>query len=261
MAVLRYVSQSLACLPLLPAIYWQGRSVEADIPTLPDASGLSGTCGKGHGQDFHLLLIGESTIAGVGVETHEHSIAGHLSRELHERLERPIAWNVHAGSGFTVQKINRRILPQIPNNPIDLIVIGVGANDAFKLSTLRKWRKSIRSMIEHLQKRFTDVPIVFMHTPPVKEFPVFTSLLRFSIGNLCEIFGDDLGNLVDEFKRVYFAGTKLSIHDWKERYELTCSVDDLFSDGVHPSELTYQLWSRDIAKFIQENKIICSPLR
>ena len=258
MAVLRYVSQSLVCLPLLPAIYWQGRSVEADIPALPDASGPSGTCGTGATSDFRLLLIGESTIAGVGVDTHQHGIAGHLSRELYDRLERPVSWRVHAGSGFTVQKLNKLILPQIPEDPVDLIVIGVGANDAFKLSTLRKWRKSIRFMISNLQNRFAGTPIVFMHTPPIKEFPVFTSLLRFSIGNLCELFGEDLGDLVNEFEEVYFAGTNLSTHDWKTRYALTCSVNDLFSDGVHPSKITYRLWSKDIAQFIQEKNIVCS---
>jgi hypothetical protein len=31
---------------------------------------------------------------------------------------------------------------------------------------------------------------------------------------------------------------------------------DFFSDGVHPSALTYQTWGRDVGDYIFENKIL-----
>ena len=32
--------------------------------------------------------------------------------------------------------------------------------------------------------------------------------------------------------------------------------EDFFSDGVHPSELAYQVWAKDVAEFIQEKRIL-----
>jgi lysophospholipase L1-like esterase len=44
---------------------------------------------------------------------------------------------------------------------------------------------------------------------------------------------------------------------WHAKYKIP--FDDpqvFFSDGVHPSELTYQLWAKNLVEFIQEHKIL-----
>jgi hypothetical protein len=72
----------------------------------------------------------------------------------------------------------------------DLIVIGLGGKDAFTLSDQRNWSLHIRSLVIELKRRFGETPIVFINMPPIKAFPAFTPLIKYSIGNLVEILGD-----------------------------------------------------------------------
>lgn len=84
---------------------------------------------------------------------------------------------------------------------VDLIVIGIGGNDAFELSTPKKWIKDVRELIKSLRVKFENVPILFIHMPLIKEFPAFTSLIKFTIGNLVHIPGDELEKIVKDFEK------------------------------------------------------------
>ncbi|MDB9836325.1 hypothetical protein OAC51_05425 [Flavobacteriaceae bacterium] len=71
-------------------------------------------------------------------------------------------------------------------------MIGLGGNDAFELNTPRKWKKDVRQLINNIKVKFKEVTIVFINMPPIREFPAFTSLIQFTIGNLVEILGEEL---------------------------------------------------------------------
>lgn len=51
---------------------------------------------------------------------------------------------------------------------------------------------------------------------------------------------------------VYYDSRKLDLATFGERIGMNVDDNLLFSDGVHPSELTYQLWAEHFSKFIQE---------
>jgi len=82
-----------------------------------------------------ILTIGESTITGVGVRTHQEGFTETLATELAGELKINIDWNVSAKSGDTTKRIQEKIIDTIPNQPIDFILIGIGGIDAFELST------------------------------------------------------------------------------------------------------------------------------
>ncbi|MBV6644814.1 MAG: hypothetical protein KI790_05170 [Cyclobacteriaceae bacterium] len=143
MVNLKYLVGSALSLPLLPIMYYQGKKIRAGVPSLPEASGPTGIChcaGKRSGRDISLLTIGESTIAGVGVTTHEVGFTGTLATELSNALTTDVRWRVYARSGYTAKKVREKIVPQIVEDTADLIVIGLGANDAFKLNRPSRWR-------------------------------------------------------------------------------------------------------------------------
>ena len=83
--------------------------------------------------------------------------------------------------------------------------------------------------------------------PPIKEFPAFTNLIQFSIGNLVEILGRELGRIVKDHDNVFYFGERITLEKWIDKLDAGLDKDDFFSDGVHPSKLTYQTWAKDIA--------------
>ncbi|MBR9922921.1 MAG: SGNH/GDSL hydrolase family protein [Bacteroidetes bacterium] len=255
---LKYVLGLALSIPLLPLLYWQGKKVRRNVPGLPEAKGPAGISkmDSDAGAPLKLLILGESTMAGVGVENHSEGFAGTLAKELSRKLKKNIYWKVYAKSGYTARSLEKKLLPKLPLAPMDLIVIGLGGNDAFTVNTPGSWRKAIRNLITELRSRFSAAPIVFCSMPPIKEFPAFTPVIKWTIGNLVEILGDELDQEVKAHPDVYYDKRKLRVGDWIDKIDDAHSQTDFFSDGVHPSKLTYQTWARETALFIIHSQII-----
>ncbi len=258
---LKYSLGAIISFPLLPILYFQGKKIKANVPRLPEAKGRQGLCSVSSERTLKMLTIGESTIAGVGVNTHEEGFTGTLAKELSTELKLNIDWKVYAKSGYNAKRINEHIISSIKENPIDLIVIGIGGNDAFELSTPKKWIKDVRELIKSLRLKFENVPILFINMPPIKEFPAFTSLIKFTIGNLVHILGDELEKIVKDFEKVYYYALKVTCNDYIKRYKLLLAPDDFFCDGVHPSKITYQIWAKDVSTYIVQSKEIKNDLQ
>lgn len=256
----KYLLHALLVIPLLPLMYLQGRRIRSSVPRLPEATGPEGVCGSGSKGVIRLVCIGESTFAGVGVKTHEEGFAGSLAKALSEQMDVAVQWKVYAKSGYTARTVREKLVPRITETDADLIVIGLGGNDAFTLNTPWAWQRDIRGLIDALRQKFGDTPIVFANMPPIREFPAFTPLIRFTIGNLVEILGEALHTLTARLPNVYFSSRIITIREWITRLDVGASPADFFSDGVHPSRLTYQAWAKDLAAFACENAAVAERL-
>ncbi|MCI5057971.1 MAG: SGNH/GDSL hydrolase family protein [Flavobacteriales bacterium] len=245
----KYILGSFAVIPVLPLMYWQGKRIRSRIPSLPEAKGPSGFSDIGASKQLNLITIGESTIAGIGVDRHEHGFTGTLAVELSKKLKTNVNWKVYAKSGYTAKKIYDKTLNHIDAIP-DLIVIGLGGNDAFTLNSPKSWGKQIMNIISKLNALFPEIPIVFSNTPPIKEFPAFAPLVKSVVGNLAELHGKVLKNISDRYQHVHFNDEIITFEKWIHKIENGGKVEDFFSDGVHPSTLTYQVWAKDMAEFI-----------
>lgn len=252
----RYLLGATAALPLLPLMYWHSKRILAAVPKLPDATGPVGEVGEG--KPFKLIAIGESTFAGVGVETHEQGFTAALARVLAGGLENRVSWKVYARSGFTAARLNEAILPEITETEADLIIIGTGGNDAFKLSTPWTFRRDVDHMVRQLRQRFPGVPIAFPNVPPIKEFPAFTPLIKWTIGNLVELHGEELARIADSHKDVVFNEEIIRLKPWAKVLGMDEDPTAFFSDGVHPSGLTYRVWGEDFGRFVLGSGVLGS---
>lgn len=245
---IKYLIGSILFIPLLPLMYFQGKRIRARIPQLPEAQGASGVCQAKENASgkLNLIFVGESTIAGVGVETHEEGFAGTFAKEFSQRFRLNVSWKVYARSGYTARRVAEKLIPRITEPQVDLITVGLGGNDAFTLNRPSRWRSDIRALIRSLRTKFPGAIIVFCNMPPIKEFPAFTTLIKFTIGNLVEILGAVLQQEVMEEDRVFYFSERISLKTWVDRFQLDANEEDFFSDGVHPSKLTYQTWAKGI---------------
>jgi lysophospholipase L1-like esterase len=248
---LKYLLGGAVILPLMPLMYRDGKRIMSTIPILPDAEIPAGVVPGPDGKTLRLLLIGESTMSGVGVATHAEGFAGALARTLGAGWNTEVQWRVYARSGYTLKKIRAKVLPIIEESEVDLIVVGMGANEAFQLNTPNGVRRDFQAVIEDLRTRFgPDVPIAFPNMPPIKEFPAFTPVLKFTLGNMVECFGEVLADLVKNQANVYHNNEVIRLKDWTERLNMKSDPTVFFSDGVHPSGLTYTTWGNDFGAFL-----------
>ncbi len=253
----RYILGATVAVPLLPLMYYQGQQIRASVPVLPEATGIEGYVQIDSTKEVSLLAIGESTIAGVGVKTHREGFTGTLAQEIGDQLGVNVRWKVYAKSGYTAKKVTEKILPKITENEVDIIVVGLGGNDAFQLNRPAKWRKDIEKLVSELRFKFPETPIVFANMPPIKEFPAFTPLIKFTVGNLVEILGAELKKVTDPLPNVYYSLEKITLDGWMKKFQVDTEMSEFFSDGVHPSLFTYQTWARDLADFIlKDEKIV-----
>src|SRR5438045_3921803 len=110
----RFIIGGALIAPLAPLLFLQGQITRWKVGTLPEAAGEKH--GKhGTGDDTaKLLVIGESTVAGLGARTHELALAGRFATELSERIGRPIEWRVIGKNGVTARRTIDELVPQIP---------------------------------------------------------------------------------------------------------------------------------------------------
>ena len=252
----KYFFGSLLAIPLLPFMYLDGKRIRSRVPKLPEAQSPEGIIDIGSSKTLTILMLGESTVAGVGVKTHQQGFAGTFANEIATKLQTSVRWKVYAKSGYTAKQVKTLIVPEITESNADLIIIGLGGNDAFTLNTPRIWKKNVQHLIEKLKIKYPNTAIAFTNMPPIKEFPAFTKLIKFTIGNLVEILGQELQTLTENQENIYYNGNVITIKNWTKELNLPNRPSDFFSDGVHPSKLTYQVWAKDFTNFIlKQSKI------
>lgn len=245
---LKYLLGALMSFPLLPLMYYQGKKIRAKVTLLPEAIGKEGQYKAMENKlPLQFLFIGESTMAGVGVQTHEEGFAGSFSKAFSLLTSAPIHWKVYAKSGATVSYVSKKMIPSITETEADFIVIALGANDAFRLNSPWKWKREINQLIRKLRTKFPQAKLVFCNMPPIKDFPAFTPLIKTIVGNLVELLGKELQNAVRFEKDVLYCDENITLERWISMFTLQNKRGDFFSDGVHPSKLTYQIWAKDVA--------------
>ncbi len=252
---IKFIAGLIVSIPLLPIIFFQGKKIRKEVPRLPEAEQPEGILDLGFQSSKNILFLGESTVAGVGVRTHKEGFAGSTSEELARLFQKNLNWKVVARSGYTANLIRTKLLRKIGGFEPDLIILGLGGNDAFTLNNPWKWRKQIVELIRAIQLIYSGTPIVFTNMPPIKEFPAFTGSIKFVVGNLIEILGTELNILKNQFNGVFYSSEVIRIEEWIHLLSDTQKPSDFFSDGVHPSKLTYQTWGKEIARFIYKSEV------
>ena len=125
----------------------------------PDAAGPTRGVTPGEGEPSRLLVLGESTVAGLGARTHEYALAGQFAIRLAEHIGRPVEWHVVGRNGVTARRVIDELLPLVPDAAFDHILLGIGGNDVMKLSSPRVWRRDMTELLGLLHSRRPDAVI------------------------------------------------------------------------------------------------------
>src|SRR5687767_643571 len=110
MFALHRLSRVIAIM-LSPVLRRQGRRMKTAIPWLPPAK--LPWRGSVEGPDpFRLLVLGDSTAAGVGVKDPDHGLGSNLARVLNDRTGRGVEWLALGEAGATSKDLREKFLPK-----------------------------------------------------------------------------------------------------------------------------------------------------
>src|SRR4029450_13074965 len=100
---------------------------------------------------LRLLVIGNSTAAGVGVTYLHDALPPQLAAILAARRSCIVAWTVVARTGATASFTAEELVPTAPVEQ-DIAVVLVGVNDALRMTPRQTWRTSMDRLVDALQK-------------------------------------------------------------------------------------------------------------
>ena len=236
-----YIVGGVILLPFSPFLFWQGKNVRRKIGILPDAGGeRTGRTGTGD-PAVKLLVLGESTVAGLGAKTHETALAGQFARFLSEKIGKAVEWRVIGKNGVTAERAMLELVPQIPpGEKFDYILLGVGGNDVLKLSSPRKWRRDMSELLRIMRRKNPQAVIFMTNAPAVHLSPVLPQPIRFILGSLSRLHDANSKQFTQRWRKVYY------FHRPRE------VTEGFFADGIHPSEKGYTDWSKRMIEFFTE---------
>ncbi len=216
-------------LPAAPVLVAQGRRLRRDTPRLPDAAQpWQGTL---DGPDpLRLLVLGDSTAAGVGASTQDDALPGNLARGLAARSGRGVQWAAVGRNGATARDLITDYLDTAVAQRWDVVFLSVGANDALGLRTRAGFARDIRVILTGLT---AASPLVLMSSlPAFFRFELLPNPLRFNLYLHSRSLEDAARSIVATFDTVHMSPPPPPY------------TDDFFAtDLFHPSATGYRDWA------------------
>ena len=235
-----YVLGGIVILPFTPFLYLQGQYVRRKVGRLPDAGGEKHGKFENGEQSAKLLVLGESTAAGVGARTHETGLAGQFSRFLGRKIDKSIEWRVVGRSGITVKETIHELVPKIPDEKFDYILLALCGNEVLSLRSPRAFRRDMRRLIAILKEKNADATFFITNAPAIRLSPILPFPIKFILGHLSALHDANAQEFTAEMGRVFYF------------HQPTSVPEDFFADGIHPSEKGYTAWSKRMIEFFEE---------
>ncbi|MFV9504197.1 MAG: SGNH/GDSL hydrolase family protein [Oscillochloridaceae bacterium umkhey_bin13] len=228
-----------ASLVFTPIIVAQARSLRASMPRLAEAAGPNEGLVGGPAPSVRLLVLGESTVAGIGAPTHTEALGSQLATSLAQRLQRAVAWRAVGQSGATAATVRRKLVPEVPTVAHDLIIVALGVNDSLRMRSPGRWQADLTSLITDLRARVGPAPIFLAAVPPMGHFPSLPQPLRLTLGLRAQLLDATAAALAPQLAAV----THLPL-------SVPVTPDQFCADGFHPNPVGYQTWANLLAAAI-----------
>lgn len=221
-----------AKLALAPVLIAQGLGVRLRALKLPEAAGLrEGQAGDG--PPLRLLIVGDSSAAGVGADTQAEALAGQLVTRMAATHE--VSWRLIARTGATTASTLTEIEATAPE-PFDVAVTALGVNDVTHGVPLGRWLARQARLHALLADRFGVRRVIVSGLPPMASFPALPQPLRAVIGLTARRFDTALASALSV--------SPSAVH---VAFSLPLTPDLMADDGFHPGPKGYALWADALA--------------
>ncbi len=223
---------------LSPYLAWQAYNVRKSALKLPDASGeRSGK--RGTGPDLRLLIVGDSSAAGVGASHQEEALLGHMLRRLTQT--NTVTWAVNAKTGSTTPETMDRVR-DMPSEKYDLISVSLGVNDITSLTPVHIWIRRYAELLALLEDKFAPDVLCINGIPKMQYFPLLPQPLRWIVGAQAARYDRALRKMVQHRSNCRYVEL-----DFEPEPSL------MSPDGYHPGPKIYAEWGRKVYRSIRND--------
>ncbi|HEV7732974.1 MAG TPA: SGNH/GDSL hydrolase family protein [Candidatus Binatia bacterium] len=181
------------------------------------------------------MVLGESTVAGIGAPTHADALSGRIAHAIAARTGRGVDWRAVGRSGATARDALDTLVPRL-DGTADLLVVALGVNDVLWLRTPAQWTADLRELLVAARVRLGDPAVLIAGMPPVGEFRVFPQPLRLVLGLRARA--------LDEATRLLAATLP---HTVSMHLETGFDPAWFCDDRLHPSPHGYARWADQLA--------------
>jgi len=217
--------------PVAPVLIVQGRRLRRDTPRLADAA--SPWTGVEPGPTpLRLLVLGDSTAAGVGVDSQADALPGNLARSIAAHSGRGVEWTAMGANGATARDLREKFIDAAAAESYDIVFLTVGANDALTLRSRAAFGRDIRSLLSRLRAASPQATILMSSLPAFFRFVLLPNPLRFNLYLHSQSLESQARSIVSRTPGAHMSPPPPPY------------TDGFFaSDLFHPSAIGYRDWS------------------
>ena len=204
------------------------------------------------GAPLRMLVFGDSTTAGVGVDRAEEALPTRLAELVAAERGRPVHVTSYGWTGARVADLLRDQLPRAlgplregQTQPVlptaDIVAVVIGANDATHHTPPRRFRAELRLLLREIRRAAPRAELVLAGVP------VFRGALR-QVEPLM-LLTDQFGRLLRRAQRDEALAAGIAFADLARDAtpRMRLRRDALSTDDFHPSAVGYQIWAEVIA--------------
>jgi lysophospholipase L1-like esterase len=231
---------SIYKIALAPLLLAQGRSMRRTAMRLPEAAGQRTgiVLIQGDQSELSLLFVGDSTMAGVGVQNQASALAFQVASILANRMGRSVRWQLVAKSGVNTSQALGLVHTQ-SLLPVDVVITALGTNDVTSQRKPDQFIGDYEVLISHLLHRVEAKFVVISGLPPLHLTPAAPQPLRWYLGSYARLLDDCLRRWIVRQRNITYVSLQ-----WAS------NPKEMAADGYHPGERQYRVWAGLVAESI-----------
>lgn len=239
---MKYLFYGITSWLLVPVALYQGMRLRARTERLVPPDGRPfGQAGSASEPAFSILVIGDSSAAGVGADHVEETVGRQIAQCLSDKTGASVAWRTAGSNSAICEEVRDHVVPNLERLPYTHIILTVGTNDMKNFLTAKRFKRGFGGLLYALKAKWPEAtliwsPMIDMHTVPA--FPPMLARIMEMRGRIINRVGRQL---------------------CRERYAIAApqldSTNSLgFSvDGFHASAAGYRSWAELLARTILEH--------
>jgi lysophospholipase L1-like esterase len=227
-------------LALSPLWVAQALRTRQRMPRLPEAAGpRQGQVGKG--PPLRLVVVGDSSAAGVGVGHQRRALAAPLAAYLAEAADARVQWRLLARTGLTTAQVLAFLQVQ-HHLHADVAVVVTGVNDVVDQIASHRAVAAREALANWLRNCAGVRHVVFAPLPPVHQFPGLPRPLRWVAGADARRHDRALAAWAASRRDVSYVDIGIQLNPGVMAH-----------DGFHPGEPVYRQCATMIARHIADH--------
>jgi lysophospholipase L1-like esterase len=229
---------NLCKVALGPVFSWQSLMVQRTALRLPEASGPRvGIVGRLNvANPLRILFVGDSTAAGVGVESQGEGLAVQAVQLLSEKIGVPVSWQLIAKSGLNTGEA-LELVRSSDLQPADVLVTVLGGNDVTDQRSAEQFLSDYKALVDLIVQRAGVQAVVINGLPPVHTMPIMPQPLRWYLGQYARALDAELQQWAQSNPKYSYVPLRYPARP-----------DDFATDRYHPGAALYRRWAELLAE-------------